>query len=199
MEIYKYFLFRKSISCCPRSKNAWIYPRVQFETFIFSAYYTSLYYETQIILKLIYKLFMRYPVDIRVRAMQLRNHKFVTPAINGSSWITNTAPSPDLPMFSWISMRIRRFSEHSNFPGTSLRSVIEFYEMWRKIHFNIREREREREREKERERDHLVFGKNRIIRYSRYVMNYSRTRLIIIDRIYDLYFTDRRCVICSSS
>ena len=91
---------------------------------------------------------MRYPIDIRVRAMQLRNHKFVTPAINGSSWITNTAPSPDLPMFSWISMRIRRFSERSNFPGTSLRSVIEFYEMWRKIHFNIRERERERERER---------------------------------------------------
>lgn len=46
-------------------------------------------------LTMIHILFTEHPIGIRIRAVPLRRHKFVTPAINGSSWITNAAPSPD--------------------------------------------------------------------------------------------------------
>jgi len=154
--------------------------RIQnFKIFIFFAYYFAIRNSNNF-KTYIQTFYERCWLDIRVRTVPLRSHKFVTLAVNGSSWITNTATfAGSTDVFANFHAEIARSAISRAFKLSRELTVTNGV-----LHgarsISVFERE-----------IYLVAGKNRIIQHPCYVMNYSdRSRYSInYYRSYlDLYF-----------
>jgi len=134
---------------------------IEFKIFIFFTYYFAIRNSNNF-KTYIQTFYERAWLDIRVRAVPLRYHKFVTLAVNGSSWITNTATfAGSTDVFANFHAEIARSAISRAFKLSRELTVTNGVLRGARS-ISVFERE-----------IYLVAGKNRIIQHPCYVMNYS--------------------------